>query len=334
MKLFKLLFFIFFLVIQSCNSQKTKKINGVSFVASSNAINKKNTQPVKDINANYAALMPFGFLKNVDSPTIIYNTNNHWYGETINGVKQYTEALRKKDIKIMIKPQIWVWQGQYTGLINMNSETNWKLLESAYTTFILDYAALAEATHAEIFCIGTELKNFIEKRPQFWISLIDKIKQTYTGKLTYAANWDEFISTPFWSKLDYIGIDAYFPLSNVKTPTIQQCVTGWEPHKKTIESLHNTYKKPILFTEFGYRSVNFTTKEPWNSSQVTNSVNMEAQTNATKALFKVFWKENWFAGGFVWKWFTNHENAGGQQDNRFTPQNKPSQDIIKKQYNL
>lgn len=334
MQLFKLLFFIFFLAIQSCNSQKSRKINGVSFVASPKPINSKNTQPVKDVNANYAALMPFGFIKNIDSPKIIYNTNNHWYGETFNGVKQYTDALRKKGIKIMIKPQIWVWQGQYTGLINMNSDANWKLLETSYTKFILDYASLAQATQAEIFCIGTELKNFIEKRPQFWISLIDKIKQKYTGKLTYAANWDEFKNTPFWSKLDYIGIDAYFPLSEAKTATIQQCITGWAPHKKTIENIYNTYKKPILFTEFGYRSVNFTTKQPWDSNQITNSVNMKAQTNATKALFKVFWQENWFAGGFVWKWFTNHENAGGQQDNRFTPQNKPSQNIIKEQYNL
>ena len=334
MKLFKRLSFCFFLILQSCNSQKTNKINGVSFVASRNPISNKNTQPLKNINANYAALMPFGFLKNLETPNVIYNTKKHWYGETVTGVKQYIKELRKKDIKIMIKPQIWVWQGQYTGLITMHNEAQWKVLEHTYTTFILDYAALAQETNAEIFCIGTELEHFIQHRPSFWFKLIDKVKQIYSGKLTYAANWDEFKSTPFWEQLDYIGIDAYFPVSDAKTATVNQCITGWQTHKNTIHNLSKKYKTPVLFTEFGYRSVDFATKEPWTTSNVENKVNLKAQTNATKALFNVFWDEPWFAGGFVWKWFNDYETAGGLEDNRFTPQNKPCEAAIKKQFNL
>ena len=63
-------------------------------------------------------------------------------------------------------------------------------------------------------------------------------------------------------------------------------------------------------------------------------VNLQAQTNATKALFKTFWNEDWFAGGFIWKWYHNHENAGGENNSRFTPQNKPVEAIIKEQYKL
>ena len=39
-----------------------------------------------------------------------------------------------------------------------------------------------------------------------------------------------------------------------------------------------------------------------------------------------------FAGGFIWKWFHNHSEVGGMQNNRFTPQNKPVEKLIKEHY--
>ena len=86
----------------------------------------------------------------------------------------------------------------------MTNEDDWQVLENSYTQFILLYAMLAQEIDAELFCIGTELEKFIEKRPQYWSNLIKEIKKVYKGKLTYAANWDEFKRTPFWSDLDYI----------------------------------------------------------------------------------------------------------------------------------
>ena len=333
MKLFRPLFVLWIIALQSCTGQ-VAKINGVSFVASKDSVNETHIKPVVNVNANYAAVMPFGFIKNINNPEIKYNTNKQWFGETKNGVKQYIETLRKQNIKIMLKPQIWVWRGEFTGYIEMKTEVDWKKLEDSYSTFILEYASLANEVKAELFCIGTELEKFIENRPQFWSALIKKIKTKYKGKLTYAANWDEFKRTPFWSELDYIGIDAYFPVSEEKTPTLESCLLGWKPHKETIKTLFKSYNKPILFTEFGYRSVDYSAKEPWKSDRNMTQVNLQAQTNATKALFKTFWNEDWFAGGFIWKWYHNHENAGGENNSRFTPQNKPVEAIIKEQYKL
>jgi hypothetical protein len=122
----------------------------------------------------------------------------------------------------MVKPQIWVWNGTYTGLIKMTSETDWQALEKSYTAFILTYAKAAELLNAEVFCIGTELELFVANRPKYWQQLITQIRKIYTGKLTYASNWDEFTRVPFWQDLDFVGIDAYFPLSDKKTPTVQR----------------------------------------------------------------------------------------------------------------
>lgn len=327
--------FIFFM-LSSCYMapSKSNKINGISYVASKDSINNYHINPVINLNANYAAIMPFGFIKNLEHPEIIYNTNRQWFGETTVGSKQYIEALRKKDIRIMLKPQIWVWRGEFTGLIEMKNEENWNNLENTYSEFILEYAKLAEETKVDIFCIGTELERFIDNRPEYWFTLIEKIKIIYKGKLTYAANWNEYDRTPFWNQLDYIGVDAYFPVSQSKTPKLNECIEGWKNYKDSLKSASEKHSKPILFTEYGYRSVDYSGQEPWKSDRSMNQVNLEAQTNTTKALYQTFWNEDWFAGGFVWKWFHNHEHAGGNDNTRFTPQNKPVEALIRKQYGL
>ncbi|MBQ4912966.1 glycoside hydrolase [Maribacter sp. MMG018] len=315
-----------------CSGKAQKKINGVSFVASREEVAQSHVDELLKINANSAAVMPFGFIRDVNSPKIIFDTERQWFGETRKGAKQYIEMLRKNGIKVMVKPQIWIGHGQFTGAIKIESEESWKLLESSYEKFIISYAELAEETEAPIFCIGTELETFIANRPEYWQSLIKKIRKIYNGKLTYASNWDEFGKTPFWKELDYIGIDAYFPLSESKTPSVNELKEGWQPWKNKIAEISKANERPILFTEYGYRSMDYTAKKPWLVDRTEEGVNLEGQTNAKRAIFEEFWGEDWFAGGYVWKWFIKHEKSGGASDNRFTPQNKPAQQVIQEHY--
>ncbi len=319
----------------SCASQETlKKINGVSFVASRDKATQEQVKDVLLVNANHAAVMPFGFIRDINSPEIIHNTDRQWFGETKAGAKQYIEVLHKNGVQVMIKPQIWIWKGEFTGTLLMNSEEHWKALEASYDDFILTYAKLAEETQVALFCIGTELERFVEHRPEYWKRLILKIRKVYKGKLTYAANWNEYTKTSFWKELDYIGIDAYFPLSEEKNPTVGQLKEAWQPWKDNIFKLSNTVKRPVLFTEFGYRSIDYTARKPWLADRHEQKVNLGAQVNAKKAIFSEFWTEDWFAGGYVWKWFIDHAKSGGNANNQFTPQNKPAQEIITEFYKM
>ena len=332
MNIGKFLILLIIIAQLSCSGQATSKINGISFVASRIAIDSSQINPVVNVNANFAAVMPFGFIRDLQNPEIMYNTDRQWFGESLEGAKQYIEELKKKHIKVMMKPQIWIWRGEFTGYLKMTNEEDWEKLENTYSNFILDYAKLAQETKAEILCIGTELEQFIEHRPQFWNELITKIKQLYKGKLTYAANWDEFKRTPFWNELDYIGVDAYFPVSDMQTPSIEASKEGWIKHKKLIKEISNKHNKPVLFTEFGYRSVDYAGKEPWRSERSMGDINLQAQVNTTQALFETFWQEEWFAGGFIWKWFVNHDKVGGLDNHMYTPQNKPVEKIIQTFY--
>ena len=191
----------------------------------------------------------------------------------------------------------------------------------------MDFAFVADSMQAEAFCIGVELKKVVVQRPQFWNMLIDSVRSVYSGPKTYAANWDNYENVNFWNKLDLIGIDAYFPVSSAKTPSVEECFLGWGNDFNTIKELSNSTGKKVVFTEFGYRNIDYTGLEPWNEEN-NATYNSVGQENTYKALFCRFWGQSWFEGGFLWKWDPDHSNSGGNSNNRFTPQNKPVEELI------
>ncbi len=325
--------FIFLMLFSSCESQGvTRKINGLSFVASRQVVTQQDFQAVKNVHANSVAVMPFGFMESLESPDLRFNVDRQWWGERVEGAGKTIQLAKENGMSVMLKPQIWIRRGDFTGNIQMTSEADWMQFEDNYLEFILLYAALAEKEKAEIFCIGTELNSFVTARPAFWNTLIAEVKKVYKGELTYAENWDKIDQVPFWKDLNYIGADAYFPLHEGKTPKIEAIRSGWKPVKKELKKLSSKNKKPVLFTEFGYRNVDFSLKNPWEASREITGINNENQSNALAALFEEVWQEDWFAGGYLWKWYHDHERSGGPEDNQFTPQNKPAEGVVQEYY--
>ena len=149
------------------NSVAESKINGISLVASGSPLLESAMPHIISISANQAALMPFGFMKSLTDTSIWYDTERQWFGETKEGIMQYTNLLRKNNISVMIKPQIWVSHGEFTGDITMNSEQEWRAFEKQYASFILAYAQIASELDVSMFCIGTELKSVVRERPLF-----------------------------------------------------------------------------------------------------------------------------------------------------------------------
>ena len=168
MKNFFLFGFFCFVVYSSASQQR--KFNGVSFVASSRQINQTNIDPVLNVNANAVALMPFGFIRDISSPKLTFNSDRQWFGETKKGLIQYALEFQKKNVQIMVKPQIWIWRGEFTGNLTMASEEDWRILEESYSEFIMTYAKVAQDIGAEVLCIGTELEQFVMQRSSYWYS--------------------------------------------------------------------------------------------------------------------------------------------------------------------
>ena len=305
-------------------SQDVEKVKGVSFVASDQPINEQDVAPIVQLNANWVTLMPYGFIG--EDGIVNYNSNWQWWGEKEEGLRKTIELCGQAGLKIMVKPQIWMMNA-YTGDFLLTTEDAWRKFERSYEQFILDFLNVSIELNVELFCIGTEWREFIKARPVFWKQLIQKARKTYTGKLIYAANWDDYKDVPFWQDLDFIGVNGYFPISINKKPTLKELIKGWEYQENDLAKFSRQKNRKIIFTEIGYRSMDGATLKPWGH-HTNNKYSAESQSFAFKALFDVVWDKDWFAGMFIWKWYHNHARMGGHGDIDFTPQNKPAAETI------
>jgi len=131
---------------------------------------------------------------------------------------------------------------------------------ASYESMIVQEAKVAQANHAQIFDIGTELDQltgpaYNSTANPYWNDIITAVKAVYSGQLTYSALWDDsqgywkysgnfttaeqgssYITgslatqVSFWSQLDYVGIDEYAAISDSTDPdslTVAQLEAGW-----------------------------------------------------------------------------------------------------------
>jgi hypothetical protein len=118
-----------------------------------------------------------------------------------------------------------------------------------------------------------------------------------------------FIQVQFWDALDYIGVDAYYPLSFMPDPPLQQIIANWTQYEELLSNLSSTWSKPIIFTEIGYRSYADAAMMPWAFTG-SGSPDMLAQYNLYLAFFQTIYKKPYFAGVFWWAWETSAYNGG------------------------
>jgi hypothetical protein len=178
--------------------------------------------------------------------------------------------------------------------------------------------------------VGTELAKST-RRTADWKRLIAGVRRVYHGQLTYCANWNaEADAIAFWGDLDFIGIQAYYPVATVDDPTKAQIAAAWAPIALKLEALAARTGKPIVFTEIGYKSHAGALKQPW-LWEPSGAVDLDLQRDAFAAMFETFWTRRWFGGTFVWKWHPSPPPAA-HSDRDFTPQGKPALDVIKSYY--
>lgn len=325
MNIKKLILCILILGFTGTIFSQDSKIKGISFVASSSPIDQNDVKPVISVNANWVTLMPYGYVGK--DGQVKFNSKWQWWGETSAGLNKTIELCKAAGLKIMIKPQIWMMNA-YTGDYTLEKSSDWERFEKSYANFVLTFLESAIKYDIPLFCIGTEWREFVAQRPEFWDGLITIIRDKYEGELVYASNWDDYKKVPFWNKLDYIGVDGYFPLSYSTDPTLKELELGWEVHKKELKTLSEQHNKKVIFTEVGYRSMVGSTIKPWEHG-TGGEYSAKIQDNAYKALFNSLWNESWFHGIFIWKWYHDHERQGGKGDLDFTPQNKPAEKTIR-----
>ena len=317
-----------------------EKERGVSWVAG-RPVGPEQLVSLLDNHVNWIVQTPFGWQRDVDSPEIRMATGGRvLWGESDEGLEETTRLAKTAGIKVMLKPHIWLTragEGKWRAQIEMKNEEDWRQWFGQYRLFMLHYARLAERCGIEALCIGTELHQAAVLRESDWRSLIADIRSEYKGRLTYAANWyREFEEVRFWDDLDVIGIQAYFPLANQASPSLETLKAGWQPHVAAIEKVRSRFDKQIVFTEIGYRAMPDSAIEPWLWPERTREPAEEAglrnQAVCFEAFFQTFWHRDWFAGAYMWKWFPHYSPDRYGQSRGFSPQGKPAETVMRRWY--
>lgn len=314
-----------------------KKIDmkGLNFVAAPDPFSQNPMPAVKEVNANWIAVIPYGYTM-PNQPSVHYNEKGgQWYGETPEGVCATIKLAHEAGINVMLKPQVYCPDG-WTGGLDFDSDAKWQAWEKDYLKYLMQFVTIAKENKVEMLCIGTEFKISVQKRAFFWKKLITDIRKVYNGKLTYAANWDEYEMITFWEDLDYVGVNAYFPLTNEKTPSVTLLQKAWEKPLASLQSFYEKNKKSIIFTEYGYLSVDSCAYNGWElEKKVTEmNINEQAQANAIEAILLTFSQKNWWKGAFLWKWFPNMQGHEGYPERDYSPQGKIGEKTLAKYYGV
>lgn len=307
-----------------------QKINGVSLVSPHHEIDATAMSEVKRINAGWVAVIPYAFSRSGE-PSVSFDHEKQWWGERTEGTCGLIKFAKENELKVMLKPHVWVRGEGWTGDFTLSTESQWKEWEVDFSKYILNYAMVADSMDVEIFCIGTEYRTPAKDRPLFWKQLIKQIRTIYKGKITYAANWDNYENITWWNHVDYIGIDAYFPLVESINPTTEEIKNGWNPFIQNLSAFSKMWKKPILFTEYGFQSADGAAGKHWEVVQSEEGGNQQLQANAYEATFQALNNEKWFIGGFLWKWhFTTQYDR--IRPTAWTPQGKLAEEVIANWY--
>lgn len=322
-------------VLSLCVDAQTSlepKINGVNFVSPKLRSKLNGIDSINSINANWIAICPFAFLSE-NSSEIQYNTSRNWWGDTRLGLIDQIKKAKQNKLKVLVKPHFWVMNKGWAGDFDLSGKAKLEW-ENNFKTYLIYLAKLSDSLKVEMLSIGTELKTYTIRHPEFFKNLIFEVRKVYKGKLTYAANWDEYENIKFWDQLDYIGIDAYFPLCESKTPGIFEMEKRWKEIGVKMKSVSLKFDKKIVFTEYGYKSIDYSANKQWEfeNTPKNENINFISQINAYTALYNSIWKESFIVGGFIWKWYNDYEM--GKDNSDYTPQKKPVIKIIKNQYSL
>lgn len=291
---------------------------------------------VRDLHVEWVTLVPWGFQPTHDAAKVSHSRDStqrrqqdeYWIG--------HIEGVRAAGFKVFVKPHVWIHDdrsGKWRSDIFPKNDTDWEAWQSSYRDFILRYARVAERAGAEMFCVGTEFTRLVIEKPVFWKELIGELRSVYSGKLTYAANWyREFSEITFWDELDYIGVQAYFPLSSTSEPEQQDLVKGWQPHLDQLATTARKYSRPVVFTELGYRSTTTAAIEPrtWMEQSIERQevLSTETQARCYEAFFETVWERPWFAGVHFWQLRIDDRAYPDAMNLDFSPMHKRAAEVI------
>ena len=212
-------------------------------------------------------------------------------------------------------------QGDWRGTIRPADARHWF---ASYGALLQQYAQIARADQVEVVDVGTEL-NSMQGDAAAWRNLIADVRAVYPGQVTYSVNFD-FQQLGFADALDFLGIDAYYPLNVPDGASVNQLEGAWLTWISDLNRLGAMAGRPAVITELGVRSEPGAHLKPW--VWYTRAVpDMGEQQRYYEASCSAVSQA--VAGIYWWLVTLDSPYADALHDTSYDPLGKPAEESIK-----
>jgi hypothetical protein len=241
-------------------------------------------------------------------------------------VRTAIRAAHRLGLKVLLKPHVDMPDASPRAWLNPADPARWF---ATYGAHIERYARLAKEERCEMFSVGTELSLLTQPRhTASWRALIARTRALYPGPLTYAANWHSVALPRFWKDLDFIGVDAYFPLPGGTSRAALDA--SWKPWVLALAVLSKAEGKPVLFTEIGLTAQTGANLTPWAWDE-KGELDLETQAAYMDSFVANLGPQPWFRGFLYWAWEPNAARTG-PKDKSMSVQGKPAEEVLRRAF--
>ncbi len=278
----------------------------------------------------WVSVMPFGYLASRDD-TRVRASYEREGSERDDALVATVRAAHARGLRVLLKPHLWV-RGSWPGAVDPAREADARALIDAWASLTAHYADLAAREHVEALTVGVEMDALARRAPDRWRAMIADVRGRYRGTVTYAANWSDVSTVPFWDALDVVGVNHYAPLAEAPGAADEARVEARARAALAgYAAVGRRAGRPVWLTEVGFRHDARALVEPWAWVQQTRAPSMDLQSVGYAATLRAVAAEPAVTGVFAWKWFTSggdeEEGAAG-----FVFTGRPAEAVLRRAY--
>lgn len=205
------------------------------------------------------------------------------------------EYAKSKSLKTIVKPMLNVKDGYWRAYIrffdeDVPCEPKWREWFKSYYEYLLLYGEFCAMSNVDMMIIGCEMVG-TDHREDEWKTLIKKLREVYSGLLTYNCDKYQEHNVKWWDVLDYISSSGYYPKGTISKELDR------------IEKVVTKYNKPFFFAECGCQSTKGAKENPndWTIARDGES-SEEEQYEYYKEFLEETAKREFISGFCFWDW--------------------------------
>jgi hypothetical protein len=283
------------------------------------------------MGANWTSITPYGRIADL-APTAIDWSFEAPFDQNRAAVSAAVRQAHEHGLRVLLVPHIWIENGKWRGHIDPGDDAAWARWARSYRAFVLAWAEVANESSADMFSVGVELRSWVTSRhAASFFSIIADVKKVYRGPLTYSANWDDVEETALFSALDFVGVNAFYPLSDREGATFEDLLEGGRKVSSRVKRLGERWNRPVVFTEVGYTTRPDPAVRPWEwpDTMADVKVDQRAQADAYRAILAPLLDEPAFGGFFVWRFYADPDDVSQEAEWGFSPRGKLAELVVR-----